>query len=250
MKPLNDYQIGTLSRPPIELIIAQVRFPLVADLLDPAGIAAFQGAMRRDYPLLNREDQIELQFGRADEPRTARSFLWKFEDLSRTWTVTLAPDFLAIEVKNYQSFGELSKRLQDAFARLCEKHDITARTRLGLRYMDRISTKKYPRLPNDWHRLVAPELIPLAARLPADQMRSAVEHRYVGDGHAATIKAAFSRNIDTNDPLFVLDVDAFDPEISESVDLQATLDTLKPLCNQVFAWAFEKMLEKRDEYFV
>src|SRR6266540_5739285 len=95
-----------LERPPLVRAIAQVRFPLVASVSRLDFIGPFQEAIRKQYSTL-REEPIEIVLGQGLTIRPASTpVVWRFLDATENWRVSLAPDFVALEVERYTSRGE------------------------------------------------------------------------------------------------------------------------------------------------
>ncbi len=149
-----------LVDPPIELILAQVRFPTLAELYGNDGYVRFATEIRAEYPKASPLHVIDPQRLSGNEREIPLTPVWKFEDLSGEWTVTLTPEFLALELKRYRHFSEFRDRFDRLWKRLVELHHITNRTRLGLRYIDRFATDKTSKLPlpSDWFDLIEPSL--------------------------------------------------------------------------------------------
>lgn len=159
-----------LAEPPLVRVIAQVRFPLIASIEKRDFIAAFQEAVRREYPVLRPEQSrsVVLRTGGVMDAHTSTS--WRFLDPSSAWRVTLAPDFLALETSCYTSRDDFLERFRRTLGALEAHVDPKVVDRLGLRYVDRISG---PNL-DDLSALVRPEVSGILATPLANQARHAV----------------------------------------------------------------------------
>lgn len=250
--PFNPFpvvKLPRLKRAPIELIVGQVRVPMIASLLDPNNIATFQSLARKTYPHLKREDQVALRFSPDEGPRGETVKLWRFEDSSHDWTLTVTPEFVAIEAREYRNFGEFRDRLVKAAEWYAEAYDCTLRTRVGLRYVDRFSKEKYEYLRNNWIDGLNPALLTLAKKSPDREQRTFIEHRFdLGDRYGLTLRltAAFGDASDNAKSEVVLDVDAYDQNETSFDNLSSTLDALKLIDNSAFAWAADGLLNSLE----
>ena len=246
INPFPERILPDLERPPIELIIGQVRVPLVVPLLEPGGIAAFQRLARSEYPHLAREEQIAIRLGAGEGPRSETAGLWRLEDAAHDWTLTVAPDFVALEAKSYRNFAEFRDRLVRAAEWFKVAYDIPLRVRIGLRYVDRFDRVKYPQLPTNWMQSANPALLPPREFAAADEHRAFTEHRVaLGVGWAMTVRitARTTRlNVDVTDEL-LFDMDAYSSHEGDFATVSETLDWLKKLDYAAFGWASASLLD-------
>ncbi|MEA2675514.1 MAG: hypothetical protein QOI92_2706, partial [Chloroflexota bacterium] len=148
-----------LPRSPLAEVLIQVRFPTLASIGRQDFIASFQEAVRGEYPLLSEERQFGFVFGPqglSASPQAEGSVLWRLTDLAKVWRLTLGPNFLALETKQYSNRAEFLERARTAVA-ACEKHiRPNFYDRVGLRYINRITDGEWlANLPE----LVRPEVL-------------------------------------------------------------------------------------------
>lgn len=241
-----------LTEPPIELILAQVRFPTLAELFGNEGYVAFATAIRSEYPRATPLHEIGIEFGQGGARQVASTPVWKFEDLGGEWTVTLTPEFLALELRRYQHFSEFRDRFDRLWLRLVELHKIENRTRLGLRYIDRFASDKPTKrpLPPDWFDLIQSSLFALRLLDTSLQPQAGqLVHSFaITDALALTYRSAFKWGT-TDSPDFreaVLDLDCYDPLVAETSNVATRLDELKEISHNAFWWTFGKLLTKWD----
>lgn len=244
MVPLNPFPAAALpsfKKPPIELIVGQVRVPLIPALLEATGIGPFQAKAGAAYPHLRREDQFAFRLSRNEEPRGDAIRLWRFEDMSHQWTLTVAPEFVALEAKEYQRFFEFRDRLVEAAQWLREGYKSSIRVRVGLRYVDRFAADKYPDLPDEWLTQANPAVLGLLQQAPTYEQKSFLEHRFaLGQSLGLTFRATATRG--TQDEL-VLDTDAYDTSETDLSNLAEVLDALKHMNYSAFAWAAGDLID-------
>jgi len=241
-----------LAHPPIELILAQVRFPTLAELYGNEGYVRFATAIRAKYPKASPLHEIDLRRGSGNDRELALTPVWKFEDLTGEWTVTLTPEFLALELKRYQHFCDFRDRFGHLWNRLVELHQITNRTRLGLRYIDRFASDKAttPPLPPNWFDLIEPSLFSMR-RLDQSlqpQAGQLVHSFAIKSDLALTYRSAFKWGTaeDSDFREAVLDLDCYDPLVAGTDNVESRLDELKEVSHNAFWWTFGELLTKMD----
>jgi uncharacterized protein (TIGR04255 family) len=133
-----------LSRAPIAKVLYAVNFPAILKIVDASGsgIADFQEAIRRDYPVLNQEIEHAFTFQVVDEksniaPQVVANTLWRFSDSPRTWRVTLSRDSLALETQGaYTSRTEFLQRFEGLARAFAETLEPAQCVRIGTRYVN------------------------------------------------------------------------------------------------------------------
>src|SRR6266536_961781 len=101
---------------PLRLVICQVRFPPILTATTPDGVAVFQEAIRRDYPLLKPQDELAVVMAGSNLVHQQGTRIWRFEDVEQRWVAVLSDDFLAIETRHYDRFEELRDRFRTLVA--------------------------------------------------------------------------------------------------------------------------------------
>jgi uncharacterized protein (TIGR04255 family) len=146
------------EHPPLMLALCQVKFNDLLSIADPAFVAHFQRAIEDRYPVVSREQQVELEFhSNANEPEIRRKSpipQWRFTDIDDMWTVVLTQDFLAIETRAYEDFSDFLDKLQFVMRALFENIRPKFITRIGLRYINEIRTGH-----TNWKSVISTELL-------------------------------------------------------------------------------------------
>ena len=116
----------------------------------------FQRALQADYPMLGKTHTIQIAFeASSPEPQVQQEpFRWVFSDVTGSWSVVLATDFLALETRAYTTFGEFLSRFRRAVEACTEIINAPFVTRLGLRYINEL---REPGMP--WSEMLRPELL-------------------------------------------------------------------------------------------
>jgi uncharacterized protein (TIGR04255 family) len=138
---LADVERVVFTRPPLMLVVCQVRFTPVLSVTVPQFVAPFQRAIKDEFPILTHVTQVQVEMEvSAEHSVEGRSLspTWRFADRSGTWTAVLAPDSFALETRQYTHFDEFIERLQRVLAALKEHIQPEGGSRLGLRYINEI----------------------------------------------------------------------------------------------------------------
>lgn len=204
-----------LDEAPLVRVIAQIRFPEILAVEQREAVAPFQAALKSTYPVL-RETQIQRLVMGAEgftgpRPKTA----WRFIDSDEAWSVTLSPDFLALETRKYESRADFVSRLGVVASALHEHFEPAKVDRLGIRYIDRITGDDVDQIAT----LVRPEVRGVLGTLAADHALHSVCESVFGVDRAqvrtrwgrmpanATIDPAAIEPLD--EPSWVLDIDMY-----------------------------------------
>ncbi len=173
-KPKNPLRDGIprevpLPKSPLARVIAQVRFPSVLSINDPAFIAPFQEAIRRQYPRPLQERTQELSFTPNGVTPGNSAVIWRFCTMDDHWKVSLCPFFLSIETAQYTSRADFFERFSFLLSQLDKHFSPAIVERLGVRYIDRV---KDPEL-KEIEEMVRPEMLGI---LPSS-MRQEIVHQ-------------------------------------------------------------------------
>lgn len=151
-----------LEHPPLVLAICQLRFSAVLGITDPVFVAPFQRAIQDKYPVVTRNQSLQIQFAiggseaQLAQGRPAQQ--WQFADKEDNWKVVLAPEALGIEARHYSDFDDFRARFLEVLEALALHIQPSIVIRLGLRYINEIR----PEAPT-WPKIIRQELLgPLA----------------------------------------------------------------------------------------
>ena len=130
-----------LARSPLERVIAQIQFPQILAIgSDETRVAAFQESLRRQYPYMTREVMNQIH-GAGQHVNVTGAVIWRLADKSDSyaWRVSLGVDFIALETIAYEGRQSFLKRLRAVLDSLKKCFDPAEATRVGIKYIDRIS---------------------------------------------------------------------------------------------------------------
>jgi uncharacterized protein (TIGR04255 family) len=150
-----------LRNAPIVSVIAQVRFPAVMSIQpDSSFVAPFQEALRKDYPILRQERQLQILIGPSGALPQDGGMILRFEQQDpNAWQVTLAPTFVSLSARRYTRRSDFLSRLTVVLHALEGWLDPKVCDRVGVRYIDRLTGEQLGRLP----QLLRPEVLGISA---------------------------------------------------------------------------------------
>jgi uncharacterized protein (TIGR04255 family) len=230
---------------PLVRVIVQVRFPLVVSVERREFIAAFQEAIRPNYPVLRPEQTQALLVTPAGLAPAQPKTTWRFSDMEGNWRASLAPDFVALETTAYRSRSDLLARLRTVLEALHRHVGPALVDRLGVRYIDRVKGTALTLIRD----LVRPEVRGIAGTPAAQQVEHALTESLFAVGSAkvltrwgslpatATSDAAAIEPID--EPSWILDLDMFRVE-SFPFDVDRVVLEAAGFCERLytfFRWA-------------
>lgn len=238
-----------LKQSPLELVVCQLRFPLVLGLAANQPPEQFHKEIRSLYPVTRhgQTGQVPIEAASASVLRMSQAGFWVFEDKDGVWTVSLGVDFLSLETRQYRTFDEFVTRFLDLTALAARLYGIEIRERLGLRYQDRVSKSNLPFLPGDWSSRIRPELLPLRVFCgQGDPQMIHVESRFFfGGDRLLTIHTAF---FDRGFPgfeedQFILDFDCYAERRSSMHGIREDLLEFKRIAYNAFRWAIGSLID-------
>ena len=230
---------------PLELVICQLRFPLVLGLSTGAPPEAFHKRIADKYPIVTRRQITSVEIGEAGVKGMA-SFLWAFEDKNGNWTVSLAPNFLSIETKKYTRFEEFVARFLEVMGIVREMYDVKLQERLGLRYVDHFSKAIQPNLPDHWITLIRPELIPMRSLKAAEEKQHAsFESRFSRRDFILAIRGVYLEKgfpgVTTDE--LVLDFDCYTEARADFDGVEKALLEYRSHSYLAFRWAIGDLIQ-------
>ncbi len=231
-----------LTDAPLVRVIAQVRYPIVASIEKQEFIAAFQEAIREDYPVLRAEQGQTVVLGPQGVIDARSNAVWRFQEVNGAWTVTLAPNFLALETRRYTDRAEFLQRLRSVLQALKENVNLEVVDRLGIRYVDQVSGENL----QDLHELVRPEVAGILSTPLKEQVQHTIaENVFNLPQEEGQVTARWGRVpaqvtldpavIDVLDePSWLLDIDAFREE-TQPCDVDAITDQAESLAERIYS---------------
>jgi uncharacterized protein (TIGR04255 family) len=151
-----------LPRAPLARVLAQVVFPGLLKIENRDVVAAFQEAIRKDYPLFEQQtvQQLQLHIGEG-QPIVQQSpgNVWCFFDADRWHRLILNSSSFSLDTTLYRSRKDFIGQIRKVLSAVQTAFDPGIALRLGLRYVDRVVGDDL----NKIDRLVRPDMMGIAS---------------------------------------------------------------------------------------
>ena len=146
-----------LPQAPLVRVIAQARFPPILAIRDPDKVAVFQEALRETYPNLSQDQVHSIELVGDQTPNVRQGLIWRLADQEKDapWRVSLGVDFVALETSSYDSRDDFLARLRAVLSAVEQAFKPASASRLGLRYIDRLTDEAVDRVAD----LVHPDVL-------------------------------------------------------------------------------------------
>ena len=130
-----------LDRAPLARVLAQARFPPILAISKADEVASFQEALRETYPNLSRDQVHSIELTGGQTPNVQQGLIWRLADgeTEPAWRVSLGVDFVALETSDYDDRDDFLARLGDVLSAVEESFNPASASRLGVRYIDRLT---------------------------------------------------------------------------------------------------------------
>ena len=154
-RPLNPTPPPEVPLPqaPLVRVIAQARFPPILAIRDPDKVTVFQEALRETYPILSQEQVHSIELSGDQTPNVRQGLIWRLADREKDacWRVSLGVDFVALETSLYDSRDDFLDRLRAVVSAVEQAFKPALASRLGLRYIDRLTDEAVDRVADLIH---------------------------------------------------------------------------------------------------
>jgi uncharacterized protein (TIGR04255 family) len=251
--PFPEYTRVIYDSTPLEIVICQVKFPPVLKIeTDQQLMAAFQDALRPDYPLFRQMSAVSAIEGMPSEvskwlgamvPGAFFGNIHAFGSEDGSWEVTVARDSLALTCKKYSRWEEFRGRLERSIGCLQRQYDPAYFVRVGLRYRDVIRKSRLGLQEAHWSELLNSEV---AAEFHSSVAISVehVSHRLVlklpREGARVTINHGL---VPINgESCYFFDSDFATAQRTEINDVIGILDYFNRQSGRLFRWCIAERL--------
>jgi uncharacterized protein (TIGR04255 family) len=238
---------------PLAEVICQLRFPTILAIAAEAP-AAFQDRIRGAYPLYEQEPaglQLQLQglppevaslVAQVPFPQPATDPVHKFLSEDRKRFISLKSDFVAFTETSYSRWETFKEGILLAERALTETRAPAFYTRIGLRYRNVISRKKFALEGQPWHELLQPHLTGLLGL--RDLAQEVTDIRAVASvrvdqvpGARVELRHGLMPDPDDSQQAYLIDVDFHTEERSTGQDAFRILDDFHSAAGDIFRWA-------------
>lgn len=250
--PFPPSQRVIYERNPLESVICQLRVP--ANLrIDVETPAAFQQAIRAEYPTFKQVTNIVLPTELPEEVRTLLAgaspiptgTAFDFVSEDGDWTVGLTREFLALTARTYRRWEEFKDRLAGPLAAFLATYEPAYFTRVGLRYQDVIRPSALGLEGRDWADL-------LQDHIAAELVNRDISHRTLqatrdlvfdlGDGQRVHLKHGIARRAGDTEDSYLIDADFFTEERKSHDEALRVLDEFHSHAGRLFRWCITDLV--------
>jgi uncharacterized protein (TIGR04255 family) len=231
-----------LSRPPLKAMLGQIRFPPVLALGERTYLAAFQDAVRDEYPDLTEQSQFGILVGPTGPVgplSTAPEKRWKLSTADGRWSIGISQNSITLEASaaQYTDYGEFRARFEQIWPAAISHLRPQRRVQQGLRYVNHIEDD---RPPSAWHELINPSLLgAVGSDVLGDQIENASStyRLRIGDG-TLVLKHGIVRAGPQRKRGYLLDFDHFtqQPGNTDVTDVLGTFDRFHDVIYPLFRW--------------
>ena len=135
--PLPHFDRVLFRKPPLRLVVGQVRFPPLFRFSEKPFLAPFQETLQPIYPRVAQDQQVSVKIsGKGVEP--AAETLWRFSDREGGWAVILGESALTLESRRYTSVEDFTARFAVLLQAAVKHLNVKERLRLGFRFINEI----------------------------------------------------------------------------------------------------------------
>ncbi|MGH8904938.1 MAG: TIGR04255 family protein [Egibacteraceae bacterium] len=247
----NPYPEVPLPEAPLALVLCQIRFPDTPALVDRVVLGRIKEGLHDLFPVMRSEENASFAVSMApgNPPQIAanREPVTRFEQIDKSWFVTVNNQFLALSTTAYTSRKDFIARLRDVLAVVTAQADVGVCDRIGVRYVDQVADAA---VLSDLPTFVNPALLGVLTLDASDGV--AVVHALTeslldlgGNTHLrsrcgvvppATALDPSLGGIDQAS--WILDIDVFDSTaVPFTVDLADRAEQLATSAYQLFRWS-------------
>ena len=150
---MNSPEPFRLSKNPIALVLCQIRFSGIM-AMETTYLPDIQARLRNIGFKVNASGQVSQILMTHQGPQAQATKHYEFQNLERTESVVIGPEFVTYQATRYVCFQDFLGRLMEVIEQVRAVTNGLTVERLGLRYIDAI----VPRAGETWQRYVQPGL--------------------------------------------------------------------------------------------
>jgi uncharacterized protein (TIGR04255 family) len=242
---LPDADPTRLEKSPLEVVVCQIRYenaPQAAEGVTALAVHETLGGAEGPYPNIDQAETRTVNFVIATgqvpaAEQAAGPPSWRFASKDGGWTVSLTPDFIALETTRYTTWiGDFRDRLAAVVDAVAAHVRPVLSPRIGVRYIDRIAELDL-RSPADWEPYITPELLgPTRHPTLGPGVRQAQQQLLIelDDEIACTLRHGFVPEGERLDYLMDFDVFREAGRPFDAEDVKRTVDTLNDYSLRLF----------------
>lgn len=147
-----------LSKNPIALVLCQVRFSAIMGM-ESSYLPDIQARLRGIGFKVNASGQVAEVLMTPQGPQARANKHYEFQNIERTESVVVAPDFVTYQATRYVCFKDFLDRFLQVVGQVSAVTDGLTIERIGLRYIDLV----IPKVNESWQQYVQPGLRGIAS---------------------------------------------------------------------------------------
>lgn len=224
---------GKYKRSFLRQVSCEFRFPTLLELGDDRPPASFVSSLRKEYPTLERANELTLGVG-VGTTGTSHSHI--FKSARQDWVVSLKTSSFSVEALSYSGFDEFKARAARVIAAASKIIDSDFFTRVGLRYINVLNVSD-----KDITRWINPDLVAATSQDKFIGVQSFTGKIQLGapDGGCSLNHGAHPAIKSPNGPIeidYVLDIDSW-RNVVTTEDVSAAIDAVHSQAFDLFDWA-------------
>ena len=242
---------------PLDPVICQLRFPTILRITNEDPVA-FQEAVRKKYPKYERVSSPEFQFP-PELPKEVANLLFpeqgprphRFSESNRRRSFVLSQDSISYTDSDYRSWEEFSGDLFPAIETLNEVYEIGYYSRVGLRYVNKISRSELGITNHPWTELLNPIILGAMGDKTFGEEVTASAGQFealIDDLEGATVKVKYGlippNRDEITDSVFKIDIDFGVTGEIEHAQVRTILGKFNEMDRGLFQWSIKKRLHQ------
>jgi uncharacterized protein (TIGR04255 family) len=241
-----DHPDVLFAKAPLESVLCQVRYSPVLALLDQAGVAGFQAALRSQYPELDQDAQATMTITpQGPAALQTSSPNWRMSTVDKKWRTSIGADFVALETSDAEgySFQEFWNRFEEVLEVLDRTVRIGSAKRIGLR---KVNVLSHPDVASvkDWRGLLRSEVLGLSAAPDVPNPTTEYAEIHFPDDEMGTLSVR--HGVEPTDPAkYRLDLDYWTERVVRLGDpdrIKGLLSAYADSMTAFFHWCLEGRL--------
>lgn len=239
-----DPRRETLKRPPLELVVAQVRHEPQGAIGDASRVLELQEAIGDGFSKLEPANANEIALNERNVSVQAKPG-WRLTTTDGHWVITLSADSFTLEAARYTTWTEFKRRFFSLVRVVEAELQPKLMQRLGLRYIDRIIRDDSGK-PAEWVGFIEAPFLGLASDSDiggAVSMFQSVHELRVGD-NVAVVRGSCATDNTPSGYSMLIDTDCSTDRAQAfiSSSIEDSLEDLHTLSLQIFQTALTKKL--------
>ena len=227
----------TLERPPLELVVCQVRHEPVSSVADAGLLPMFQQRLGHGFDRLEAVTSAPHGIPPGLAPASVISTTgWRLTN-EEGWIITLTTESFALECTKYTRWTTFRELIGSLATLVSETYSPRLTQRIGLRYVDRFA-REGSAFPAQWSGLLHPAVLGFGADevLAGATLATQTISELLIEGLRANIRGSIASDTTPNGYSFLLDTDCFEERgrVFDTVAIGGVVDRLHELNLRLF----------------